>query len=237
MVAGALAERAGVAWPWSARRRRSDKRRIDIAQSNGGLLSLYFQRRRAMSNHQLEGLGLVPSTLSLTDDYMPAEAAAETKVDDRDIVWSISQLETKFYLGNTLLRNGDANGMAHSLEIRVPLLDQRLLDLALALPGPVRMPSGSAANISCGWLFPSCCDRRSRHNRSAVLNCPCARWMLGPLRELCMSGLAAAKATNMLHHHRIDAIWHSYEQKPDSPMWSRAFALCVSGLYLPTIAH
>ena len=50
-----------------------------------------------------------------------------------------------FLPGTSLCRcDGDVNGMAHSLEIRVPLLDQRVADLAYGLPGAVRLPSGKA---------------------------------------------------------------------------------------------
>src|SRR5207249_6852757 len=127
---------------------------MGLAGSDGGILSLYLHRRRAMSDPQLHSLGLEAQALGLSDDYIPPEAAAEAAVNPRDIVWSISRLESQFYMGNMLLRDGDANGMAHSLEIRVPLLDQRLLDFALAIPGSVRLPAGAPPKHLLRAAFP-----------------------------------------------------------------------------------
>ena len=77
-------------------------------------------------------------------------------------------------MGNMLLRDGDANGMAHSLEIRVPLLDQRLLDYALSIPGSVRLPAGGAQNICCARRFPNCFARPFSARASAALSFRCA---------------------------------------------------------------
>ena len=52
-----------------------------------------------------------------------------------DVVNEISRLELKGYMTNTLLRDTDAMSMAHSLEVRVPFVDTKLVDYVLSLPG------------------------------------------------------------------------------------------------------
>lgn len=47
----------------------------------------------------------------------------------------VCQLEISCYLNNTLLRDLDTFSMAHSLEVRVPLLDHRLLELMAQISG------------------------------------------------------------------------------------------------------
>lgn len=47
----------------------------------------------------------------------------------------VSQLEIHCYLSNTLLRDLDTFSMAHSLEVRVPLLDHRLLEVLAQVSG------------------------------------------------------------------------------------------------------
>ena len=47
----------------------------------------------------------------------------------------VSQLEIPCYLINTLLRDLDTFSMAHSLEVRVPLLDHRLLEVLAKISG------------------------------------------------------------------------------------------------------
>jgi hypothetical protein len=59
--------------------------------------------------------------------------------------------------------------------------------------------------------------------------------MLGPLRELCLSGLQTLKSTDLLNRDSLDSFWNSFEREPESPIWSRVFTLCVLGLYLRQI--
>jgi asparagine synthase (glutamine-hydrolysing) len=47
--------------------------------------------------------------------------------------------ETETYLANTLLRDADAVSMAHSLELRVPLVDPEVFDLAGCLPPQTKL--------------------------------------------------------------------------------------------------
>ncbi len=54
---------------------------------------------------------------------------------DDDVVNAISQLELRGYMTNTLLRDTDAMSMAHSLEVRVPFVDVKVVDFVLSLPG------------------------------------------------------------------------------------------------------
>jgi asparagine synthase (glutamine-hydrolysing) len=205
---------------------------VGLAGSDGDILSLYLQRRRALSDPQLHSLGLDADSLGLTDHYLPTESAADAAVNPRDIVWSVSRLESQFYMGNMLLRDGDANGMAHSLEIRVPLLDQRLLDYALALPGSTRLPPGAEPKHLLRRAFPELLRPTLSQQGKRGFELPVRRWMLGPLRELCQSGLTTLKSTRMLRPEGIDALWNTFERQPETPIWSRVFTLCVLGLYI-----
>ena len=47
---------------------------------------------------------------------------------------AVSALEMQWYMRNQLLRDADWAGMAHSLEIRVPLVDLQLLQQLVQLP-------------------------------------------------------------------------------------------------------
>jgi asparagine synthase (glutamine-hydrolysing) len=61
---------------------------------------------------------------------------------------AISALEMQFYMRNQLLRDADWAGMAHSLEIRVPLVDTDLLGAVLDLRAAGRAP-GKADMAAC----------------------------------------------------------------------------------------
>lgn len=205
---------------------------LDMVRTDGSVRSLYLQRRRAMSVDQLARLGIGARELGLDDSFLPPESLDGVAVDDRDPVWSISQLESRFYQGNMLLRDGDANGMAHSLEIRVPLLDQRMLDLMLAIPGPVRLPNGRADKHLMRMAFAPMLRPALLNQTKRGFTLPIRRWMTGPMRDLCEHALTGLKSVGCLSAAGIDSLWQSFLSNPESPIWSRAFTLCVLGLYI-----
>ncbi len=222
-----LVRLAAIGRPESFRHKLSD-----IMATNGELLELYFQRRRMMSNAHLEALGVDARRLHLTSSFLPPEALQRVVVDARDLVWSIAQFESRFYMGNMLLHDTDTNGMAHSLEIRVPMLDKRMLDLALALPGPLRMPNIRISKQLLRDGFASLLRPELMAQRKRGFTLPISRWMIGPLREMCEESLCGLKSLGVLHDKGIDAVWQLFLREPTSPIWSRAFALCVLGRYL-----
>lgn len=209
----------------------------DIAGSAGDLVTLYLARRRAMSNQQLRALGLGADTLGLDDNYLtPATWAQEPEGTiealDEDAVAAVSRLESKFYLGNMLLRDGDANGMCHGLEIRVPLLDRRLVELAMSLPGAVLLPEGRANKFLLRQAFPELLRPALLQQKKRGFTLPIGQWLRGPLRPLSEAGLAAVKTVAGLDAPGVDAAWAAFEQDADSRSWSRVFTLIVLGLYL-----
>jgi asparagine synthase (glutamine-hydrolysing) len=108
------------------------------------------------------------------------------------------------YTSNQLLRDIDATSMAHSLEVRVPLLDPIVADVALALPdsaklnGPdvlARYPTGTyrqtgakrtLIDIGRPMLPP---DLDNQPKRGFVM--PFDAWLKGPLREALLDTLAS----------------------------------------------
>jgi asparagine synthase (glutamine-hydrolysing) len=204
----------------------------DVFGSDGSLRSIALLRRRVLSDRQMAALGVDPLELCLTSDFLPPEALDGLDLDEGDPVAAVSQLEARFYQGNVLLRDADTNGMAHGLEIRVPLLDQRLLDLVHALPGPVRLPPGAPGKHllrrACAPLIRP--DLLAQPKRGFTL--PLGHWMVGSLRPLCEQGLAALKDVGLFRPEGIDAVWKCFLREPRSPIWTRALTLSVLGHYI-----
>jgi asparagine synthase (glutamine-hydrolysing) len=203
----------------------------DIIRTNGGLVELFLQCRRTMSNRQLHALGIVPEQLDLTEDFLTQQARDQLTSTANDPVADLSQLESTFYMRNTLLRDSDTNGMAHSLEIRVPLLDRRMLDLVYAIPGHIRLPDGNANKHLLRHAFRDLLRPELVAQTKRGFTLPVGRWMVGPMRDLCESGLAHLKKLDILRPEGIDTVWRAFINGPDHERWSRAFALCVLGLH------
>ena len=205
---------------------------VDMMGGSGSVADLYLQRRRAMSDAQLAALGLRAGALGLTPSFQRPEAFDHLRTDERDILWTVSQLESNFYQGNMLLRDGDVNGMAHSLEIRVPMLDRRILDLMFTVPARIRLPAGRADKHLLRAAFAPLLRPALLNQGKRGFTLPIRRWMLGPLRDLCEQGLGSLKAMGALRADGIDDVWRQFLAAPDSPIWSRAFTLVVLGLYV-----
>jgi len=69
------------------------------------------------------------------DEFSEDMARQQRLIAGHDPVNRVSCLELLVYLRNTLLRDTDSMSMANSLEVRVPLLDHRVTEQALLLPG------------------------------------------------------------------------------------------------------
>lgn len=203
----------------------------DMLAGDGELISLYTASRRALSDQALRELGADPGSCGLNHLYLPPAALAGRFHLDDDLFAGVSQLEAGLYMSNQLLRDSDTNGMAHSLEIRVPLLDRRLLDLAFALPGAIRRGDGIAGKALLRAAFPEYLPPGIAGLAKRGFTLPVGRWMVGPLRELCESGLDHLKRMNVLRSDGIDATWGAYRAEPHPRRWARAFSLCVLGLY------
>jgi asparagine synthase (glutamine-hydrolysing) len=87
------------------------------------------------------GLAALAPIGRLASDYLGS-------LDDpcaHDLIARVSRLDLKGYMAHRLLRDMDAMSMAHSLEVRVPLIDHRLVEFAYALPGSYKyQPRGTA---------------------------------------------------------------------------------------------
>lgn len=88
--------------------------------------------------------------------------------------------ETQTYLADMLLRDNDAMSMSHSLELRVPLVDKHLFELAARLPPAAKMSMHEGKII----LREACHDLLPEHiyaDRSKkTFTLPLMKWMRTP---------------------------------------------------------
>jgi asparagine synthase (glutamine-hydrolysing) len=123
------------------------------------------------------------------DEFSEDMARQQRLIAGHDPVNRVSCLELLVYLRNTLLRDTDSMSMANSLEVRVPLLDHRVTEQALLLPGRWKLDGRqrkpmlvSAAGKS---LPPSILQQPKRG-----FEFPWNQWLHGELRESVETALA-----------------------------------------------
>lgn len=94
-----------------------------------------------------------------------------------DLVAQLSRLELRGYMANTLLRDADVVTMHHGLELRVPFLDNHLVDLLLQLPSAYKFRPGSSKPLlwdAMSALLPPNLGQVPKQG----FELPLARWLM-----------------------------------------------------------
>ena len=106
--------------------------------------------------------GGVPARAARASSGRRAGAAAPLDLRPRmPGVAGLQLLDLETYLPGDLLPKADLASMAHSLELRAPLLDRRVVELGLALPDSLKT-RGAQGRSRSGARSPPTCRRASR---------------------------------------------------------------------------
>lgn len=106
-----------------------------LAAAGGDPRSTYRVLRGMFSAQEIDRLATREVRARFTD--RPVEA-----LEAEDPVNLYSRFELEGYLRNTLLRDADQMSMAHALEVRVPLIDHRVVELAFSVAGAAKLAAG-----------------------------------------------------------------------------------------------
>lgn len=128
-----------------------------------------------------------------TDEFRAAlgeRRTAETVIsvpflesDAEDDVNRLLDVDVQTYLPGDLLVKMDIATMAHSLEVRSPLLDHRLMEVCAALPGAWKLAGGTTKKIFKDALRPWLPDHVLDRPKWGFA-VPIASWFRNELREL-----------------------------------------------------
>jgi asparagine synthase (glutamine-hydrolysing) len=103
-----------------------------------------------------------------------------------DGITGLQLLDVETYLPGDLLPKSDIAAMAHSLELRSPLLDRRVVELGVSLPERLKRGKLALRRAFADDLPPSVAGRGK-----TGLGLPLARWFREELRDLTADLLAA----------------------------------------------
>jgi asparagine synthase (glutamine-hydrolysing) len=102
-------------------------------------------------------------------------------------------LDQKYYLADDILTKSDRMSMAHSLEVRPPFLDHRIVEFAASLPANLKIRGSQQKfilrELMSGKLPPAVLTRKK-----IGFDIPAHDWLRGPLRDLLLDTLRAGVA-------------------------------------------
>ena len=190
----------------------------ELAESGGTAVEVYETTRRLFAN----------GFLSKINDQKNGSRVA-TGEQPCDVVNAISRLELEGYMANTLLRDTDAMSMAHSLEVRVPFVDTKLVDYTLSLPGEWKLDHRNG--VPKPLLADAVADLLPRDflaRRKMGFTLPFEKWMQGRMRREISAVLEDESVGDVgLVAPEVRELWRRFLQMPRAVGWTRPWSLFV----------
>ena len=107
----------------------------------------------------------------------------------RDLINRYLFADQHFYLPDDILYKCDRMSMAHSLEVRPPFLDHRIVEFAAALPSNLKI-RGRSTKYVLRKLVEQKLPAAILQRRKEGLDIPAQHWLRGPLRPLVEDALS-----------------------------------------------
>jgi asparagine synthase (glutamine-hydrolysing) len=141
-----------------------------------------------------------------------------------------SMAEYAHYALNTLLRDNDQAGMAHSIEIREPFFDYRLIEFVSGLPDTVKL-SHYPKQLLVDALYPFLPgDINMRKKKGFVL--PMEKWMRNELYDLCRNSIHSLGERECMHKPHLMEAWKRFSKGHSAERWTTIWMLVVLGAWM-----
>jgi asparagine synthase (glutamine-hydrolysing) len=141
-----------------------------------------------------------------------------------------SYVDIKTWLADDILVKADRMSMAHSLEVRCPLLDHRIVEFAAQLPPAFKLRGFSKKHVlklSQKNRLPDWVLKRPKPG----FNAPVSQWLLGPLRELCEETLFSESMRGWFEAGAVQRLWVDHQaMRRDNGL--KLFGLLTVGLFI-----
>jgi asparagine synthase (glutamine-hydrolysing) len=138
------------------------------------------------------------STTDLFDSDLPA-------ADENGSLNRYLAFDQRYYLADDILQKADRMSMAHSLEVRPPFLDHRIVEFAARLPEHMKI-DGKQHKVVLKRLMQNKLPASVLRRAKTGLDIPAHDWLRGTLRPLLMDTLSAGAIdeTNLFRRERIE---------------------------------
>jgi asparagine synthase (glutamine-hydrolysing) len=184
----------------------------------------YFFQRTLFFPDQIEALCRAGRPCSEAERL--AEARRQSLLQQAqalDPLNQLSLLEARTYMTNMLLRDSDQMSMAHSLELRVPLVDHLLAGRLLATPSR-RKGFGRVTKLWLRQAFAAALPPEVFARPKSGFILPFQEWLRGPLRRE-VEGTLLANPAGLWDLRAAARVWEGYCR--GRVHWSRPWALYV----------
>jgi asparagine synthase (glutamine-hydrolysing) len=159
----------------------------------------YYSRTSNPHRTTGNGLGSMYSSdfLNTVDRERSVEPvrALQAHMRGQNTLDAMLYIDTKTWLPDDLLIKADKMTMANSVELRVPLLDHKVLEFAASLPSNLKL-SGLTTKFILKKTLSERIPKEIRNRKKAGFPVPYASWMRGELKDLVWNVLMDSRTIN-----------------------------------------
>ncbi len=130
------------------------------------------------------------------------------RADTDDPLSRIQYVDIKTYLTDDILAKVDRASMAVSLEVRAPLLDHKLMEMAASIPSSLKLRGRMGKHIFKKALAPVL-PTETLHRKKQGFAVPLGRWFRCELHELAQDAIFSAP-DGILDRAFLKKIWHQH---------------------------
>jgi asparagine synthase (glutamine-hydrolysing) len=147
-------------------------------------------------------------------EYDPFHLTAHfyNKADTDDHLSKILYTDLKTYLPGDILVKVDRMSMAHSLEVRAPILDHRVIEYAAAIPAALKYKHGEKK-----YIFKQALEHKLPHDilyrKKMGFSVPLADWFRNELRQQAENRLCSpdSRLSEFFNMKTVQQIWQTHQ--------------------------
>jgi asparagine synthase (glutamine-hydrolysing) len=186
-------------------------------------------QRRVFSEERSRSI-LSPELASqtLAGPFHPALDEIRSELPGIDTFSLVSAWELRTYMADVLLRDSDVMSMRHSLELRVPFIDQPFVAWLWSQPARFREdrkhPKSVLAEAAADILPPEL-----KHRKKRGFTLPFGIWMRRDLRPFLEDTFSPESIgrSGFFSRDNVRALWTSFAAGGEDREWSRVWSLAV----------
>jgi asparagine synthase (glutamine-hydrolysing) len=132
------------------------------------------------------------------------------RADTADPLSRIQYVDIKTYLTDDILVKVDRASMAHSLEVRAPILDHKLMELAASMPSSLKLRGTHGKYIfkkALKQVLPEAVLERKKMGFAV----PLAKWFRSDLKELAHAVMFSRNGSNLVNQASMRRVWEEHQ--------------------------
>lgn len=128
-----------------------------------------------------------------------------------DLLSRIQYVDIKTYLPDDILAKVDRASMAVSLEVRAPLIDHRVIEMAARMPSALKLNGRIGKLILKKAMSPTLPDDILYRSKQGFA-VPLATWFRGELRDMAYNAIFSSPDDGILDRRFLKKVWDQHQQ-------------------------